>query len=133
MLAASHRRSRSPRRPPSRARLDPEQARLRAHFRRVLLELEARDTGHLAAPQRQTRAHLIRELARYARLGRFPKNLDFPGARVPYFVDAFGTRCAMAHLIEATGERAFVARIAGSSGSGSRRRRRRGFSRRIAS
>jgi hypothetical protein len=115
MLAASHRRSRSPRRPPSRARLDPEQARLRSHFRRVLLELEARDTGHLAAPQRQARAHLIRELARYARLGRFPKNLDFPGARVPYFVDAFGTRCAMAHLIEATGERAFVARIAGST------------------
>jgi MYXO-CTERM domain-containing protein len=31
---------------------------------------------------------------------------------VPYFVDAFGTRCAMAHLIESTGAAALVARVA---------------------
>jgi hypothetical protein len=89
-----------------------EQARLRTHFREVLAELRARDVNHLPGPQKDARSRLLGELARYARVGRFPKNLDFPGARVPYFIDAFGTRCAMAHLIESTGETALVARVA---------------------
>ena len=89
-----------------------EIARLRAHFRRVHHELEGRDVSTLSQAQRAARAALIAELGRYARRGRFPKNLDFSGRRVPYFVDAFGTRCAMAHLIEHTGASAFVARIA---------------------
>jgi hypothetical protein len=44
--------------------------------------------------------------------GRFPKNRDFPGQRVPYFIDADGTRCAMAHLIECAGDSGLVARVA---------------------
>jgi hypothetical protein len=89
-----------------------EIARLRAHFRGVLAELSRRDVSALSPAQRAARAALIAELARYARRGRFPRNLDFAGQRVPYFVDAFGTRCAMAHLIEHTGASAFVERIA---------------------
>jgi hypothetical protein len=89
-----------------------ERSRLRAHFREVLAELRSRDVSHLTAAQRAMRARLIEELARYARTGRFPRNTGFPGGRVPYFVDPFGTRCAMAHLIESTGETALVARVA---------------------
>ncbi|APR87425.1 hypothetical protein A7982_12774 [Minicystis rosea] len=89
-----------------------ESGRLRAHFREVMAELGARDVAHLSAGQRAQRARLIDELARYARAGRFPKNLDFPGIRMPYFVDTFGTRCAMAHLIESTGAADLVARVA---------------------
>jgi hypothetical protein len=89
-----------------------ERARLRLHFREVLAELEASDVSHLAPPQRGIRRALIDELARYARTGRFPRNRDFPGRLVPYFVDASGTRCAMAHLIESTGDQDLVARVA---------------------
>lgn len=89
-----------------------EIARLRAHFRAVITELGRRDVSHLAPPQRAARASLIGVLARYARRGRFPRNLDFRDRQMPYFIDALGTRCAMAHLIEHTGASAFVQRIA---------------------
>lgn len=92
-----------------------EKVRLVAHFRTVLGELRARDTSHLSPEQRAARAGLIAELQRYARTGRFPRNLDFPGIRKPYFVDAFGTRCAMAHLIESTGEADLVTRVAATA------------------
>src|SRR5215510_12107593 len=88
-----------------------EQVRLRAHFRQVLAELRARDVSHLAAPERAMRVRLIGELVRYARGGEFPRNVDYADRRMPYFVDASGTRCAMAYLIESTGERAYVDRV----------------------
>jgi hypothetical protein len=88
-----------------------EQVRLRAHFRQVVAELRARDVSRLAAPERAMRDKLIAELVRYARRGVFPRNVDFADRRVPYFVDAADTRCAMAHLIDATGERAYVDRV----------------------
>jgi hypothetical protein len=87
-----------------------EQARLRSHFRGALADVSAHDGSHLAAPERRTRERLLAELARYARRGRFPKNRDFV-EMTPYFVDADGTRCAVAHLVEATGERGLVERI----------------------
>jgi hypothetical protein len=89
-----------------------EVARLRRHFRRVLAELHDMDVTHLSAEQAASRTRLLDELARYARRGRFPKNRDFPGTRIPYFVDADGTRCAVAHLIESTGASALVTRVA---------------------
>jgi hypothetical protein len=89
-----------------------EQARLHAHFRDVLGELACRDMSHLDHARRASRGRLLDELARYARAGRFPRNRDFRDAQTPYFVDAAGTRCAMAHLIESTGGSAFVRRIA---------------------
>jgi MYXO-CTERM domain-containing protein len=87
-----------------------EQRRLRAHFREVLAELNARDVSHLAAPERNTRERLVGELERYARRGQFPTNRDFD-RHTPYFVDESGTRCAVAHLIEATGEHDLVERV----------------------
>ena len=104
-------RRRVPARRPIKTPLSREIARLRAHFRDVLGELRARDVAQLSLSQRAARARLIEELERYARAGRFPRNLDFPGARVPCFVDALNTRCAVAHLLEFTGEAALVARI----------------------
>jgi hypothetical protein len=89
-----------------------ETARLRSHFRQVITELSRRDVAALTPAQRASRASLIAELGRYARRGRFPRNLDFAGQRVPYFIDASGARCAMAHLVEHTGATAFAQRIA---------------------
>jgi hypothetical protein len=92
-----------------------EQARLHAHFRDVFGELACRDVSHLERAPRASRGRLLDELARYAHTGRFPRNRDFRASPTPYFVDAAGTRCAMAHLIESTGERAFVRRIAATA------------------
>jgi len=88
-----------------------EKARLRGHFREVIAELAARDVSHLTDLQRARRAALLVELGRYASTGRFPKNRDFPAQLVPYFVDAVGTRCAVAHLVEATGDTELVSEI----------------------
>ncbi|MFT3707579.1 MAG: hypothetical protein QM817_07900 [Archangium sp.] len=65
----------------------------------------------LSAIQRLLRELLLRELATYRAAGRFPKNPGF-AERTPTFVDAEGTRCAMAHLLELGGEHELVAKIA---------------------
>src|SRR4051812_43112355 len=102
-LASPPGRARARRKRSAPAILGRETARLRAHFREVLAELRPREVVHLSASQRAQRVRLLGQLARYAKAGRFPRNLDAPGLQIPYFVDAFGTRCAMAHLIESTG------------------------------
>jgi hypothetical protein len=86
--------------------------RLDHHFGRVLRELRGRDAWWLSTPRRARRAALLDELERYARARRFPRNLHYPSSRMPYFVDPFGTRCAMAHLIESTRETGLVTRVA---------------------
>ncbi len=83
-----------------------EQARVRAHFRDVVAELRLRPSTH------QRRAALIDELARYGERGEFPANRDYVGRRMPYFVDARGVRCAVAHLIHLTGDDTLVDDIA---------------------
>ncbi len=92
-----------------------ERARLRAHFRAVLRELRSAADSHFSPDQRTARRALISELERYASRGRFPRNTHFPGALVPYFIDDFGTRCAMAHLIESTGATDLVSRVKGTA------------------
>ena len=94
---------------------DAEVVRLRRHFAAVEQQLLARDVSRLAPAQRTARARHIARLRAYARRGVFPKNTDFPGRSVPYFVDRVGTRCAMAHLIEEVGQGDFVARVAATN------------------
>ncbi len=80
-----------------------EVRRLKRHFARVICLLEERPTSGLDTEQIAARQRNVRELAGYALRGRFPKNRDFADRRMPYFIDAEGTRCAMAHLIESSG------------------------------
>jgi hypothetical protein len=47
-------------------------------------------------------------LRTYIDRGVFPANRDFPGRRVPYFVDADGVHCAVAFLAAQSGERDLV-------------------------
>jgi hypothetical protein len=70
-----------------------------------------RDPPALGRVQRLLRLLLLDELARYRRAGRFPINRDF-AQPTPYFIDAGGVRCAMAHLLEIGGESALVSAIA---------------------
>ena len=104
--------------PPARTAEDgPQRAievrRIRLHFDSVLTELgDARPTG-LTTSQRKHRAELMATLEGYRDRGVFPHNYDFPGRAVPYFVDRkTGTLCAVGFLLESTGRRDIVDRVA---------------------
>src|SRR5688572_22998616 len=86
--------------------------RSREHYATVERELVGRDVSHLTAGQLQARLELIAALAAYRERGDFTRNPDFPGSRVPYFVDHEGRLCAVATLLHATGEDGLVRRVA---------------------
>jgi MYXO-CTERM domain-containing protein len=88
-----------------------ERARVSAHLVRAEALLERAETTLLSPLRRLVRVLLLAELRRYRRRQRFPLNLDF-AEPTPYFVDAAGTPCAVAHLLELSGEHALVQRIA---------------------
>jgi hypothetical protein len=57
------------------------------------------------------RSLLLQLLAEYRTEGIFPRNPDF-AEPTPYFIDARGVPCAMAHLLLLSGEQAMVSKIA---------------------
>src|SRR6266498_3064149 len=89
-----------------------EGRRIRVRLSGVERELRWKDVSALPPAQRAARARSLDILHAYWTRGVFPKNTDFPGQRLPYFVDRYGTRCAMAHLIEQSGRGDLVARVA---------------------
>jgi hypothetical protein len=90
---------------------DHEVSRVSAHI--VGAERLARhSSGRLDPLRRLSRALLLQELRRYRRARRFPNNQEFPNKLVPYFIDADGTRCAVAHLLEVAGRSDIVQKIA---------------------
>ena len=88
-----------------------EITRVSHHIERALGHAARRDVARLPRVARIVRELLLAELARYRAAGRFPQNRDF-AERTPYFVDASGTRCAMAHLLELGGQAPLVERVA---------------------
>ncbi len=87
-------------------------ARARTHYWRAIRELERADVAHLTDAQRAARAELVEELRRYRARGEFGRNTLFPLERMPYFVDAGGRRCAVANLLDVSGERDYVLAVA---------------------
>jgi hypothetical protein len=74
-----------------------------------------------AARARRVRLHPLRaavrrllldELRHYRVSGRYPRNHCFRTHAAPEFVDAHGTRCAVAHLMEVSGQAELVQHIA---------------------
>ena len=110
LSAASWRIDRPP--GPRALHLRAEVARLRAHFDSVDTELRTRDVSHLSAEQRANRTRLIGWLREYRDAGRFPQNDRFPDQTIPFFRDSRGTLCAMAYLVDRSGGRDIVDRIA---------------------
>jgi hypothetical protein len=90
---------------------DDDRMRIQAHLRQVTAELRAADVSALSAAQHTARIQNIERLSAYADAGVFPHNHDFR-QRTPYFRDAHGTLCAMAYLIEQSGSKQLVDRVA---------------------
>ena len=89
-----------------------EMARLRAHFDSVDAELRHAKVLQFTSSQRRLRALLIGWLQEYRDAGKFPRNDRFPELAMPFFRDSYGALCAMAYLIERSGRRHLVDRIA---------------------
>ncbi|MCE2507542.1 MAG: hypothetical protein J4F36_13965 [Nitrosopumilaceae archaeon] len=91
-----------------------ENWRIYLHLFRVELKLRLANTDHLSAELKQQRFLNLDRLSIYRRQGVFPKNLDFPKNFIPYFKDAYGTPCAVAYLMEQSGEHKAVTSIVNS-------------------
>jgi hypothetical protein len=89
-----------------------EVARLRAHFDSVDVELRDAKPFRFTASQRSARATLIGWLREYRDAGNFPRNDRFPDRAMPFFRDSHGALCAMAYLIQRSGRRDLVDRVA---------------------
>jgi hypothetical protein len=85
---------------------------VQSHFRAVLQLLRAKPARGLDPAQREVRRLLLDELEAYAARGVFPQNRSFPGERRPTFIDIDGTLCAVAHLMDLSGESALARSIA---------------------
>jgi hypothetical protein len=80
-----------------------EAPRVQLHLSRVASMLAARDTSGLTASQRVARQRSLLRLQEYAAAGRFPRNEGYSTERIPVFVDAHHTRCAVGELIADSG------------------------------
>jgi len=89
-----------------------EVARLQAHFDSVDAELRLPTVRPLTPAQRTVRATLIGWLREYREAGSFPRNDRFPEQAMPFFRDSRGVLCAMAYLIDRSGRRDLVDRVA---------------------
>ena len=80
-----------------------DRARIQRHLAAVEAELRARDVAHLPEELRSARLLNLDRLRAYRLAGEFPGNDDFPGERVPFFIDDAGVVCAVGHLVVASG------------------------------
>ncbi len=102
----------SPSVPPDTIVLPVSEQVLRAssHYAAVVDELRAADTSCLSEVARAARKQLVDALSAYRERGDFGRG-DDEGARVPYFVDAEGRRCAVAELLYVSGELGLIERV----------------------
>jgi hypothetical protein len=88
-----------------------ERARVRQHLAGAE-RLARRGKPALGPIAALNRALLLEELRHYRQRGRFPRNLDARSKPAPQFIDEHGTRCAVAHLMEVSGQVELVQHIA---------------------
>lgn len=80
-------------------------ARIQHHLFLVHQELSSISVHHLTIQQRLKREALLDTLLTYAKTAKFPRNTGH-AERTPYFIDQYGTACAVGYLILASGNKA---------------------------
>lgn len=81
--------------------------RIQAHLFQVEQFLRAQNTDELSTELLAKRMHLLDVLHGYAEAAVFPKNYDY-SYRIPYFIDAHNTACAVGYLIIEDGHKALA-------------------------
>ncbi len=84
--------------------------RIQAHLFNAEQYLRSQSTEGLNKELLAKRLHLLDVLHSYAEAGVFPQNYDF-NYRIPYFIDAHNTACAVGYLIIADGHKALAEKI----------------------
>jgi len=92
-----------------------EQKRIQIHLRIMESVLAMKNVDHLSNELKQERARNINRLRDYWMRGQFPRNTDSPYLRTPFIKDVHRTPCAMAYLIEQSGNRALIDELARSN------------------
>jgi hypothetical protein len=90
-----------------------EDIRIKTHLAYVEDFLRSKEVSHLTVEERQNRQKMLALLHEYRLASEFPKNHDYPGERVPCFIDQNGNICAVGYLIEKTAGRAVAENING--------------------
>jgi hypothetical protein len=93
---------------------DEERQRIQSRLQLIDNLLRARDVSKWSPELQSARKKNLDILSAYWKKGEFPKNTDskYRNVRMPYFIDKFGTPCAVGHLIIESGHRALAERIA---------------------
>lgn len=84
--------------------------RIHRHLELVHEILADQPIAHLSEAQVANRKLALANLFRYYENRRFPTNTHHT-TRIPYFIDDYGTACAVGHLLIESGEAAFAQRI----------------------
>lgn len=88
-----------------------ETLRLQTHLKYVEKLLRSKDVASLTKEQKANRFEMLDLLNEYWTAAVFPKNYDYPGQRVPCFIDKDGNVCAVGFLIEQTAGRQITEEI----------------------
>lgn len=80
-----------------------DRTRIVTHLREVEARLRSVDTSHLPPELARARAQNLDRLHQYWQEGEFPRNRDFMGERVPYFIDEDDRLCAVGYLVVESG------------------------------
>jgi hypothetical protein len=92
--------------------LTKEGAAKQTRLRSVVAELRARDASGMTAEKRAARTRAIDLLSEYAEQAHFTvHHMAWPRTQ-PLFIDEFGTRCALASVLDGFGEDTVVQRLA---------------------
>jgi hypothetical protein len=84
---------------------DDEDLRISTHLEYVESLLRNKNSDKLPEELRGKRKIMLDLLHEYRTAGVFPRNYDYPGMRIPCFIDREGRICAVGYLIEKTAGR----------------------------
>lgn len=90
-----------------------EVERIKSHLRSVHELVTAFKPTGLTSQQLINRKRGLIALKKYIEAKNFPQNHDFPGIRIPYFIDEHGTPCAVAHIMIESGFESLARKISG--------------------
>lgn len=88
-----------------------EDLRIHTHLQYVERLLREKDVSALSEELKEKRNSLLDLLHEYWIRGIFPRNYDYPGQRVPCFLDKNGRICAVGYLIAQTAGRQVAEKI----------------------
>ncbi len=94
------------------APLPAQVAAKQARLRNVVAELRARDVSDRSLATQAARARSLDLLAAYAERGDFTLHHELWPRELPLFIDERGTRCALAFVLDGSGETDAVVRLA---------------------